>query len=194
MRALCAERGYRETTVDAVSERAAIDRERFEALFKGGKEECMVAVENAILGDTVGVVSDAYSADLSEWDSGVAGIKAILELMAAKPDHAAVGYIVVRQGAPPQVEEIYLTGVKLLVAMIDRLRHYSESEPQPPSTARAALGGAEALMRREIATEKSAELPRLLPDIVYGATVAYLGQEEALRLSRRATALLDGRP
>ena len=190
MAELCAERGYRETTVDAVVERAGIERESFESMFEDGRDGCLLAAENAILGEVMSVVAESYSADRSEWDSGIAGIRAILELMAANPSYANTGYIVVRQGGPRQAKDAYEAGITLVVAMIDRLRDYGDGTIQPSSAARAALGGSEALIRREIASGRAAELPRHLPDLVYGATVPFLGQEEALRLARRSRAIL----
>jgi AcrR family transcriptional regulator len=186
MAELCAERGYRETTVEALTERAGVSRASFESMFRGGLEECLLAAVNAIMGETISVVSGAYSADRSEWDSAIAGIGAILELMAANPSYASLGYIVGRQEGPPAVKQVYESGVNLLVVMLDRLREYGEWEAQPPNAARAALGGAEALIRREIVAGRLEQLPNHLPDIVYTATVPFLGQEEALLLARRA--------
>jgi hypothetical protein len=61
------------------------------------------------------------------------------------------------------------------------------------------VGGAEAVIRREIVAGRREELPRLLPDFIYGATVGFLGQEEgflgqeeAMRLSRQGRELLSG--
>jgi AcrR family transcriptional regulator len=194
MAELCAERGYRETTVEALIERAGLSRASFESMFKGGLEECLLAAENAILGEVVRVVADTYSPDRSEWESGIAGIGAILELMAANPSFARTGYIVVRQAGTERAKDAYEAGITLIVAMIDRLREYGDREIQPPpGAARAALGGAEALIRREIDSGRAAELPRHLPDIVYAATVSFLGQEEALRLARRSRAMGPGR-
>ena len=82
---LCAEHGYRMTSVEMVSERAGVSVKEFEKLFSGDKEECLIASVNAILGEVMAVVSACYTPDRSEWDSGVLGIKAILELMAANP-------------------------------------------------------------------------------------------------------------
>jgi hypothetical protein len=194
MAELCAERGFRETTLEMVLERAAVDPESFAAVVAEGKEECLLAAMNAILGEVVSAVGGAYSADRSEFDSGIAGIRAILELMAANPSYANIGYIVGPRTGPPRARQIHETGLKVLVLMVDRLRDYGDTEPQPSSAARAALGGAEALVRREIVAGRVEGLPRHLPDLVYGATVPFLGQEEALGLARRGRALLTGTP
>ena len=192
MAELCAERGYRETTVEAVIERAGIERESFESMFKGDRDECLLAAMNAILGETVSAVGGAYSADRSEFDSGIAGIRAILELMSVNPSYADIGYIVGPRTGPAQARQVHETGLRVLVVMIDRMRDYGDAEAQPPGAARAALGGAEAVVRREIVAGRLDQLPRHLPDFVYAATVPFLGQEEALRLARRAREAMAG--
>jgi AcrR family transcriptional regulator len=191
MSELCAEQGYEETTIEQVVARAGLPAESFASLFES-KEACAAAAVNAILGEVMAVVSAAYSSDRSEWDSVLLGIKAILELMAAYPSFAHLAYIGSRQMCPARAREIYLAGVDVLTAALDRLWEYSEGDAQPPCASRGAFGAAEAVVRREITAGRAGELPRLLPDVIYGATVPFLGQEEALRLTRRARELLGG--
>lgn len=186
---LCAERGYAHTTVEDVVERAGSTSAAFHNLF-GSVEECTIAALNAITAQVLAEVSASYSADLSEWDSGLLGMKAILELMAAHPSFAYLGYIASRQMSPPQVQEIYTVATQMLTMMIERLWEYSNLEIQPKSAARAALGGCEAVVRREIVAGRCEQLPRVLPDLAFGATVPFLGQEEAQRMARRARELL----
>jgi AcrR family transcriptional regulator len=190
MSALCAEQGYEETTVSEVVSRAGVTPEAFAEMFSG-KEECTVAALNAIIGEVVSAVAISYSADRSEWESGLRGMKAILELMAAHPSFAQLGYIVARQMAPSATRDTYEGIAGVLRAMLGRLRENTGSKA-PPSAARAALGGPEAVVRREIMAGRLEQLPRLLPDIAYAATVAFLGQEDALQLSRLARELLKG--
>jgi hypothetical protein len=80
---------------------------------------------------------------------------------------------------------LYATGIRLLVAMLDRARAYA-SVTAPPSATRGAIGGAEALVRRELLAGRADRLPGLLPDIVYGLLVPYLDQREALRYAELA--------
>lgn len=60
-----------------------------------------------------------------------------------------------------------------------------------PSAIIGALGGAEMAMRGEIMTGHSDRLAGLLPGYVYVATLPLAGDEEALRLARRAGELVD---
>jgi AcrR family transcriptional regulator len=191
MTELCAEQGYEETSTEEVVERAGVSAERFDEMF-ADKEECLLAAINAIVSEILSVVSGSYSADASEWDSGLLGMRGLLELMAAHPSSAQLAFIGSRQMGPPRVRKAHESAAWVLATMIDRLREYSEIQAQPASTARGSLGAAEAVVRREIVAGRTDQLPRLLPDFIYGATVPFLGQEEALRLARRARELLRG--
>jgi AcrR family transcriptional regulator len=184
--ALCAESGFEEIGDEAIARRAEVPIETFRELFPEGKEECVAAAENAILIEVVAAVSRAYSADRSEWENVVFGVREILELMAANPEFAHLGYIFSRQMAPRKVRGINETGHQMLEAMLQRGWDYSESPHQPARAALGILGGAEAVMRRELTAARARWLPSLLPDFVYIATVPFLGQKEALRLAREA--------
>jgi AcrR family transcriptional regulator len=184
--ALCAERGYQEIDEATIADRAEVSIETFGELFPEGKEECLAAAENAILLEVVSAVSRTYSPDRSEWENVIFGVREILGLMAANPDFAYLGYVFSRQMAPGKVREINETGHRMLEAMLQRGWDYSQSRDQPSCAALGVLGGAQAIVRRELAAERAQRLPLLLPDCVYIATVPFLGQKEALRLAREA--------
>lgn len=192
MAELCAERGYLAIEVGDIVERSGVDRESFAASF-ADIEQCAIAAVNAILAEVMTTVSTNYSADRAERDSYLLAIKSILELLAHKPAFTNLSFICARQMAPPRVSEGLETGARMLSAMLERLYEDSGGEwPTPPSSAaRAGLGGAEAVVRREVMAGRSAELPGLLPSFIYTATVSSLGQEEAMRLTRRASQLLS---
>jgi hypothetical protein len=79
--------------------------------------------------------------------------------------------------------------------MLDRLQAVALTGiARPPSAIRGAIGGAEALIRRELLAGRPERLPELLPDIIYGMLAPYLDQQEALRYAGLARELLnDGR-
>ncbi len=190
MAATCAERGYLETTVEEVIARADVSRATFDANFSG-TEDCGLAAVNQILSEATTTASAAWSADSSEWESIFSGIRALLELMAARPSFAHVAYIQSRQSMPHSCYEPYASGIKVLASMIDRLRVYASTDsPLPATTSRAVIGSAEILMRRALVADEPERMPGLLPDIIYSVLVPYLGQEEALRYAALARAEL----
>lgn len=188
---LCRERGYEEMRIEQVLLRAGVSEEVFVALF-ADKEEAALGAMNWLLGETMGVVSAAYSADRSEVESALAGVKAILELMAANPSYAYLGYVTVRQMGTETMGDVRRTGLQMLSVMLERMRQYSQISGQPPSSARAALGGAEAVVRRELVAGRAERLPQLLPDLIYAATVPLLGTEEASGLAAKGAEMLRG--
>jgi AcrR family transcriptional regulator len=188
----CARCGYPETSVEAVCAAAGVTGEAFGRHFDD-KEACALAAVESILAAGMATVADAYSPDTSEWESALQALRALLELFASRPAPASLAFTDSRQIMPERALERHEAGFAILTTMLDRLRTDSEAGALAPAIgARAAIGGGEALVRREIAAGRADRLPRTLPDLVYGATVPFLGQEEALRLARRGREQLAG--
>jgi AcrR family transcriptional regulator len=180
---LCPDHGYEEIDEEAITANAGLPASALREHFPEGKEECFAAAENALLRELVSAVGRGYSADRSEWENVLTGVHAILEVMAANPGFAYLGYIFSRQMAPGKVRDINAAGHRMIEAMLDRGRVYSSQAAQPTITALGILGGAQAIVRRELALGRADRLSQLAPDCVYIATVPFLGQREALRLA-----------
>jgi len=185
----CAEHGYRATTVNAILERAGVERESFEALFTD-KEDCALAALNKILSETVARISMLDLRTESEMEKQVREIQAILQLLAARASFARLGCVEARQLGSARMRESYEAAARVLALMIERA---GSGTPWGASgvTARAALGGAEALARRELAIGGAGNLPKLLPDFVYGVLVPFVGQQEALRQAKLAARVAE---
>jgi AcrR family transcriptional regulator len=185
----CAERGYRATTVDTVLERASVERESFEALF-ADKEDCALAALNKIVSETLARISMIDSRTGSAAEKRIPEIEAILQLLAARASFARLGGIEARQAGTRRMRDSYEAAVRVLALLMERA---GTGTPGGSSsvTARAALGGAEALARRELAIGGASNLPKLLPDFVYAALVPFVGQREALRQARLAARVAE---
>jgi AcrR family transcriptional regulator len=187
----CVERGYAETTVEEVIARAGISPEAFARHFNG-IEDCGFAAINLIVAEIGAVASAAWSSDSSEAESVLLAIKALLELLAARPSFAPLIYIQGRYAMPADSYAPYRASIEVLASMVDRLRAYAADKDQAPKTAAAGvLGSAGMAMRRAILAGNIERLPELLPDIVYGVMVPFLGQKEALRYAGQARELLN---
>lgn len=181
MAGCCAERGYPETSVEAVLERAGVSRESFEGHF-AGKEDCALAALNKILSEALAQISMTSSEAEDAVERRKYEGRAVLELIAARPSFATLGLIESRQGGTTRMHGAYESAVRVLALMMERL----EGAEGSAATARAALGGAEAVIRRELAADRAARLPQLLPDFVYAVLVPFVGQGEALRQAKLA--------
>jgi AcrR family transcriptional regulator len=181
-----------EASIEEVAAEAGSSRDAFERIF-GSKEACLLDLTEVVLSDTMAAFSGAYSLDASLRETTVQALRAMLELFAARPALAHLALIGSRQMMPASILAQYGVGFGVLNAMLGRLRSGEGNGLELPTGAsRAAIGSAEALLRREIAEGRASDLPHLLPDFVYAATVPFLGQEEALKLVRRAREVLRG--
>jgi AcrR family transcriptional regulator len=184
MAELCVEQGYLETTIEDVVALAGVPRAAFDRDFKD-KEDCAAEAVGASLVKGLAAVGAGYSFDRSERESAVEALRALLEAFARDRTLAYLAMQGSRQMMPPSSLAHYQSGFAILTATLDRLRsEVAGGDVLPSSAARAAIGGAEAVVRREIAAGRVEDLLKLLPDIVYSATVPFLGQDEALRLAR----------
>ena len=178
----CAENGFQETTVEAVLERAGVDRESFSTHF-AGKEDCALAALNRIVSETLARISMADSRSEAAVDRRKFEGKAILDLMAARPAFAELGLMQSRQCGTARMHEAYESAARVLALMAERI---DGTAGRPGATARAVLGGVEAVVRRELAAGRAERLAQLLPDFVYAVLVPFVGQGEALRQARLA--------
>lgn len=178
----CAEQGYTETTVEAVLERAGVGAESFESHF-ADKEDCALAALNKIVSETLARISMTHSSALGIVEQRKFEVKAILELVAVQSSFAWLGYVEARQGGTRRMHNSYESAARVLALMMERAGGAVETRR---ASARAALGGAEAVLRKELAAGRAHRLPQLLPDFVYAALVPFVGQREALRQARLA--------
>jgi len=185
----CAERGYAATQVADVIAAARVTRESFDQSF-ASKSDCALAAVGQILAEITRVVASATTPDRTDWEKLIGAVRALLELMAARPSAARLACGEARYENPPGAYALYESGIRILVAMLDRSRTYATASP-PASATRGAIGGAEALIRRELLAGRAERLPDLLPDIVYGLLVPYLDQQEALRYAELAREKVD---
>jgi AcrR family transcriptional regulator len=188
MAASCAKKGYAATEVEDVLAATGVDRLGFERNFSG-KSECALAAVNQILAETTHVAGVAFSPDLADWEKLIHAVRALLELLAAQPSYARLAMIEARSSMPAEAYERYSAGIRVLVAMLDRTREYA-TVSAPASATRAAIGGAELLIRRELIAGRAENLPQLLPDIIYGTVVPFLDQQEALTYRELAKELI----
>ena len=189
---LWAEAGYEELSIEAVCGRAGVDAETFRSIFPD-LEAAAEATLEAPIGMVVGLVAEQYTQDRSEPESCAMGIAAILELMAANPAFAHVIYIGRRQAVPPGASSAARSAQRLIVAMLERLRESSGIGGQPLTAGAGALGAPEAVIRREVLAGRLQRLPSLAFDVVYAATVPFVGQAEALRLARLGRERIESR-
>lgn len=172
----CAARGYEETTVEDVCATAGVTREAFEREF-ATRGECLGAAMESTVEEAWLALEGALGPGKPWGDGLYDGAAALLGSLAKRPAFAHVALI----EAPAAGGRAGALAASAKAALLDYLeRGRRHAEPGiPPSAARGALAGAEALVRGQVLAGKAAQLGELTPDVVYMLAVPFLGVAEA---------------
>jgi AcrR family transcriptional regulator len=176
MAAVCAERTFAATTISEVVRRAGISSRTFYKLF-ASKRACFEAAIASFVAELEDAVAQARSQSDSWTEEVRAAIAAILELAAAKPDFARLAFVESGAVDPALVEHYRLA----LAAALQYRPPPAGETPEFDAAALAAFGRAQMLIVDQITAGRSAQLPELLPDLLFVALLPFVGQEEALR-------------
>jgi AcrR family transcriptional regulator len=156
--------GYPATTVDDLVTAARIGVGSFYALF-GGKEDCFLRLYDRIVADARERIGDAVDED-APWAARVrTGLRVLLELVAAEPDHAQI-VIVEAHTAGPAAESRYAETVGRLTAVL-RDGRSAETAGEAPSTAfeDAAVPGLAWILHQRLAVGEIVVVDELLPEM-----------------------------
>lgn len=178
----CAEKTYSATTIADIVKRASISRTTFykrfpnkRACFDGALEHCLDALQE--------VATDAYDPSDQPAETLRKATAATLEMMAAKP---ALAQLIV--GDAVTVEPAIVRRYReLVVPAVEGLWATDGSSAGSHTDPKLAFGRAQVLIFNEIAAGRTAQLPELLPEIVYVALLPFAGHEEAARQASIAT-------
>jgi AcrR family transcriptional regulator len=177
----CAEKTYGATTIADIVKRASISRTTFykrfpnkRACFDGALDHCLEAL--------CGTAAAAHERSDSPAEAVRKAAAAALELMAAKP---ALAQLVMGDAitVEPVIAERYR---RLVVPALEGLWDGADEPKRAYADPRLAFGRAQILIFSQIAAERTARLPDLLPEIVYIALLPFAGHDEAVREAQKA--------
>jgi AcrR family transcriptional regulator len=175
-----AEKGYEETSVADLLERAELSASAFEQEFSG-KEECVLAAYDWVVDEAVGGFAEAYEAGaLVAWPEGIRrGLESLLDAIARHPAAARMAAVEV-PAVGPLAHERYRAAIERFLPFLRDGREHSERGDELPGQAELmALGAAEAVLFDEIVGGRADRLPALLPAILFTVLVPYLGPKDA---------------
>ncbi len=181
--------GYESASVAEVAARAGISEEEFGRMF-AGKSTCFLEAYDAAVDVLVAYVDNAFEAAFGEpWqDRVVAGLRAMVELLAAEAEIARMAIVEVAAiGEDARIR--YRAALERFVPFLEEGRTLSpRAEELPAETARFAIASATSMLFSEIRAGRGAELRRTLPDLVFAGIMPYLGVEAAEAEMRRVAA------
>jgi AcrR family transcriptional regulator len=182
-----AEKGYARTMVADVAAAAEVSEATFFETF-GDKEGCFLESYDTIIDVLVSRVSNAFeAAGETPWpDRVAAGLRALVELLAAEPEIARMAMVEVA-AIGEDARARYQAALERFTGFLEEGRTYSgQGDELPADTARLAVGGAISMIFDEVVRAgRGPELERILPDLVFAVLMPYLGPEEAEKEMRR---------
>jgi AcrR family transcriptional regulator len=184
-----AERGYANVRVADVIAAAGVSRKTFYELFDD-REDCFLAAFDFWLGRLLGMTTASFEATPDAvWTERIrVGLTAFLAGMAEQPAAARLCIVEVLAAGPEAVARRD-AAIREFARFLDLGR--AEGAPDPPeTTALSVAGGIGELLYSEINRGATAELPSLLPELVFWIVRAFLGEERASAERDRARELM----
>ncbi len=183
----CAEKTYAATTIADIVKRASISRTTFYKRFTN-KRACFDAALDACIAEIQAVAAAAHTPSDSPPEAVRKAVAATLDLMAARP---ALAQLVMGDAitVEPAILERYRT---LMIPALENLWTEAGATRRPQAADPSlAFGRAQILIFNQIAAGRTAQLPDLLPEIVYIALLPFAGHDEATGQAQLAAAGAD---
>jgi AcrR family transcriptional regulator len=189
MARVAAAKGYEATTVEEVVAVAGVPQATFDESF-ADKSACFLEAYDAVIDVLVAHVSTAFETAAGEpWPRRIeAGLRALVELLAAEADIARMAMVEVT-ALGDEARNRYRAALARFTPFLEEGRTYSQQgEELPSDTARLAVGGATSMIFDEIRAGRGPELTRILPDLVFAVLMPYLGPKVAEEEMERVAA------
>jgi AcrR family transcriptional regulator len=180
---IAAERGYGETTIELVIERAGLDRPAFDRHFRG-KYDCFLSAWQQLNEECLETMVRAYESR-KEWPDRLRAVAyEVIEGLSHDPSRASFGIEVLATGDAARARRDMT--MRVIASLIDAGRQEMEDpEAVPHTTAEALAGSAYGQIYSRVVRGAVDELPDLVPQLMSAAVMPYLGVEAAMdELSR----------
>lgn len=185
-----AREGYDRTTIEAVLVLAKIPEPVFYEHFED-KQDCMLAALDEQIRRIEHMISERIDSS-KPWPERVRrGLQALLAALAGDPSGARVTLVECLSTGEPAIARLRSAAASF-VPILEEGRRCSggrgeddeapapDTDHLPPQTSEAVVGGIASIIHRRVLESHTAELPALLPDLLYFALMPYLGHERAL--------------
>lgn len=173
-----AAKGYEATTVGDVLEEAGVGRETFYELF-ADKRDCMLAAHANLVDELEGRVRVAYLGSPAPWPQRVRdAVGEALGFFAERPPVARFLLVELFAVGPP-ARQRFQEGFNRFVALLDEGLDEGRVNGGPVRPTSLAVGAVAARTYEEVVVGRTAELPRLAPELTYELLVPFLGEAAA---------------
>jgi AcrR family transcriptional regulator len=184
---LNAEKGYANTKLDDIAERATISLQAFYEHFADKEDAFLVAYEVGH-GKGRAIVERAHDA-AADWPHAVrAGIVALLEFLATEPAFAHMALVDALIATPRTAERSYKGTVRYAELLAPGFAEAPEGKKPPSVTIEAIAGGIFELCLTYTVQGHVRELTELAPWVTYFALAPFVGPEVAGRVAAEGVA------
>jgi AcrR family transcriptional regulator len=170
---VAAERGYAETTITRVTEAAGVPEDAFHAQFTD-LEDCFLAAFEHGTGLLLARMHTAHRAEPSWRDALRASLRVLFRAVAAEPAFARVA-VIETSAAGPGVRRARL-------AIMANFRDFFSGPGMPPIPGMvrdALIGGIYTTVYTYVETDRTPELPELLPAMSFFVLLPFVSRDEA---------------
>jgi AcrR family transcriptional regulator len=180
---IAAERGYGETTIELILDRAGLDRPAFDRHFRG-KYDCFLSAWQELNEECLETMVRAYESH-EDWPDRLRAVAyGVIRGLREDPSRASFGVEVLAAGDAARARRDMT--MRVIASLIDAGRQQMEDpEAVPHTTAEALAGSAYGQIYSRVVRGAVDELPDLVPQLMSAAVMPYLGVEAAMaELSR----------
>ena len=182
-----AREGYANTRLERVLELAEVPEPVFQEHFED-EEDCMVAALDELVDGLRHIVRQRI-APLELWSERVqVGLQTLLTALACYPDGARLALVEHLSAGERATARMRAAAASAVPAMEQGRAQGEDTAHLPPQASEAIVGGIVSILHRHVLESRTAELPGLLPDLLYFALLPYLGHQRALRAAKVAEA------
>lgn len=180
---VAAEHGYLDTTIEAVLDRAGLDRAAFDRHFRG-KHDCFLSAWQEINEECMAEMVAAYNSQ-EDWPDRLRALACqVIGSLCSDPGRAAFAVEILAAGDAPRARRDMT--MRVIASLIDAGRkEMDDPESVPHTTAEALAGAAYGQIFAKVVGGRGEELPALIPQLMSAAVMPYLGVEAALQELRR---------
>ncbi|HEX3323970.1 MAG TPA: TetR/AcrR family transcriptional regulator [Solirubrobacterales bacterium] len=175
---IAAERGYAETTIELIVERAGLDRPAFDRYFRG-KYDCFISAWQEQNEECMREMLSAFNSE-EAWPDRLRAVACeIVERLCNDPSRAHFAVEVLAAGDAARARRDMT--MRVIASLIDAGRNeMDDPESVPHTTAEALAGSAYGQVYAKVVRGQADELPALVPQLMSAAVMPYLGIDAGL--------------
>jgi AcrR family transcriptional regulator len=178
--------GYKETSVADVIEEAGVSRTTFYKHFED-KHDCFLAAYKMLIEQVFTEVIGNCNGSQSWLQRMEKGLETIVKLFALDPELARTAVVEVA-AAGADARQLHWDAVARFTQYLEDGRELSDGRELPENISLMSAGAVSGLIFDELLAGRAAQLPAMLPDLLFAMLVPYIGPSAAAAEMRRVAA------